>query len=512
LREEESGGSGGKGSSSTATAPASSSSSSRYRRPNKIEDIRYDYYTRYINKEGYDDGKYRVENPVNDETGLWYTPQNLDLVPALLQHGYDATLKAPMSEQPLLLIERSYNPPPLRQHLLELMFEECDVPALFLGKDAAMSCYGCGRVTATVVDIGYSGTTVTPVYDGYVEQKGIRRSPIGVKQMDKSILSILDKLNAGGKPVMPSYQVWNSPKNNKQTKRRSAPFHEAARLQLALECRESGGAGAEIDTNPGFHAPSKQFELPDGTVLNIQSQHRFSVADWVFSGQEKLNEREEVVGKYKERLTDVVDAAMALYDEEEDGNVEDGAKASKNDDDEFSEAAAVGISKSKKAKRGRGGSVKQQSSKKTAASAPSQVAPFDYRAIHKACGPYLKTHLETRITSSPVSSMICDAAYRCDRDQQVALLGNVVVGGGGSCIGPTEQAVPDLIREQVEAIIHAHTPGWRVKVLTPGFQERSILSWLGGSILASMGTFHDMWITKSEYDEWGSSIVNRKCP
>jgi actin-related protein len=72
--------------------------------------------------------------------------------------------------------------------------------------------------------------------------------------------------------------------------------------------------------------------------------------------------------------------------------------------------------------------------------------------------------------------------------------------------------VPDQIKESVEAIIHQHTPGWRVKVLAPGIQERAILSWLGGSILGSLGSFHEMWITKAEYDEWGSSIVNRKCP
>jgi len=108
--------------------------------------------------------------------------------------------------------------------------------------------------------------------------------------------------------------------------------------------------------------------------------------------------------------------------------------------------------------------------------------------------------------------LVCDAAFRCDREQQPALLGNVIVAGGGACLGPTDQALPDFIRENVESVIHQHTPGWRVKVLSPNFQERSVCSWLGGSILGSLGTFHDMWITKDEYDEWGSAIVNRKCP
>ena len=108
--------------------------------------------------------------------------------------------------------------------------------------------------------------------------------------------------------------------------------------------------------------------------------------------------------------------------------------------------------------------------------------------------------------------MVCEAAYRCEREQQGVLLGNVLIGGGGACLGPTEQAVPDTLLEQVEGIIQQHTPGWRVKMLSPGLPERAILSWLGGSILGSLGTFHDMWITKEEYEEWGSAIVNRKCP
>uniref|UniRef100_A0A1X7VST2 Actin, cytoplasmic n=1 Tax=Amphimedon queenslandica TaxID=400682 RepID=A0A1X7VST2_AMPQE len=35
--------------------------------------------------------------------------------------------------------------------------------------------------------------------------------------------------------------------------------------------------------------------------------------------------------------------------------------------------------------------------------------------------------------------------------------------------------------------------------------------WIGGSILASLSTFQQMWISKQEYDESGPSIVHRKC-
>jgi actin-related protein len=42
-------------------------------------------------------------------------------------------------------------------------------------------------------------------------------------------------------------------------------------------------------------------------------------------------------------------------------------------------------------------------------------------------------------------------------------------------------------------------------------QERKYSVWIGGSILASLSTFQQMWIAKSEYDESGPSIVHRKC-
>lgn len=49
----------------------------------------------------------------------------------------------------------------------------------------------------------------------------------------------------------------------------------------------------------------------------------------------------------------------------------------------------------------------------------------------------------------------------------------------------------------------------RVKIIAP--PERKYSVWLGGSIVASLPTFQQMWITKEEYDENGSAIVHKKC-
>jgi len=49
----------------------------------------------------------------------------------------------------------------------------------------------------------------------------------------------------------------------------------------------------------------------------------------------------------------------------------------------------------------------------------------------------------------------------------------------------------------------------RVKIVAP--PERKYSVWIGGSILSSLSTFQEMWITKDEYDESGPGIVHRKC-
>ena len=48
-----------------------------------------------------------------------------------------------------------------------------------------------------------------------------------------------------------------------------------------------------------------------------------------------------------------------------------------------------------------------------------------------------------------------------------------------------------------------------VKVTSP--PEREISVWIGGSIFASLSTFQEYYFDKSDYDEFGSNIVNLRC-
>ena len=64
----------------------------------------------------------------------------------------------------------------------------------------------------------------------------------------------------------------------------------------------------------------------------------------------------------------------------------------------------------------------------------------------------------------------------------------------------------DRLNKELSALAPS---GTKVKVIAA--PERKYSVWIGGSILGSLSTFQQMWISKQEYDECGPSIVHRKC-
>ena len=71
--------------------------------------------------------------------------------------------------------------------MCETMFEKYSVPAFFLSKDAVLASYACGKTGGLVIDVGASGTVVTPVQDGWVDTKGMCRTAAGGRLIDAHI-------------------------------------------------------------------------------------------------------------------------------------------------------------------------------------------------------------------------------------------------------------------------------------------------------------------------------------
>ena len=90
----------------------------------------------------------------------------------------------------------------------------------------------------------------------------------------------------------------------------------------------------------------------------------------------------------------------------------------------------------------------------------------------------------------------------CDVDIRKDLYGNIVLSGGTTMY----PGLPERMQKELSSLAPSTV---KVKVVAP--PERKYSVWIGGSILASLSTFQQMWISKQEYDESGPSIVHRKC-
>ena len=95
-----------------------------------------------------------------------------------------------------------------------------------------------------------------------------------------------------------------------------------------------------------------------------------------------------------------------------------------------------------------------------------------------------------------------NSIMKCDVDIRKDLYSNIVLSGGTTMF----PGVADRMSKEITALAPS---SMKIKVVAP--PERKYSVWIGGSILASLSTFQQMWIAKSEYDESGPSIVHRKC-
>jgi len=104
--------------------------------------------------------------------------------------------------------------------------------------------------------------------------------------------------------------------------------------------------------------------------------------------------------------------------------------------------------------------------------------------------------------ASGIHDTTFQSIMKCDVDIRKDLYANVVLSGGTTMF--------DGIGERMTKELTALAPStMKIKVVAP--PERKYSVWIGGSILSSLSTFQQMWISKGEYDESGPTIVHRKC-
>lgn len=91
---------------------------------------------------------------------------------------------------------------------------------------------------------------------------------------------------------------------------------------------------------------------------------------------------------------------------------------------------------------------------------------------------------------------------KCDIDIKKDLYSNIVLSGGTTMF-------PGIVERLTKCMENFVPTNVKVKVIAPA--ERKYSVWIGGSVLSSLSSFQQSWITKQEYDEQGPTIVHQKC-
>ncbi|XP_030047946.1 actin-like protein 7B [Microcaecilia unicolor] len=89
----------------------------------------------------------------------------------------------------------------------------------------------------------------------------------------------------------------------------------------------------------------------------------------------------------------------------------------------------------------------------------------------------------------------------CDTTLKQEMINSILLCGGSTLL--------DGFPERFQTELKAALPYDKPTIIASPHRKYSV--WTGGSILASLKSFQQLWVFKDEYSEWGPSAIHRKC-
>ncbi|XP_016074710.1 PREDICTED: actin-related protein T2 [Miniopterus natalensis] len=106
------------------------------------------------------------------------------------------------------------------------------------------------------------------------------------------------------------------------------------------------------------------------------------------------------------------------------------------------------------------------------------------------------------IQNPGLSKMVSYSITKCDAEIQNMLYGEIVLSGGTTLF----QGLDDRLLKELEQLASKGTP---IKITAP--PDRWFSTWIGASIVTSLSSFRQMWVTSVDFKEFGTSVVQRRC-
>lgn len=100
-----------------------------------------------------------------------------------------------------------------------------------------------------------------------------------------------------------------------------------------------------------------------------------------------------------------------------------------------------------------------------------------------------------------LSQLTLTCLEKCDADTRKKMVANVLLCGGSTMM----QGFADRFQRELASMCPSD------HLITAASPQRMSSVWIGGSILASLHSFQDLWVYRSEYEECGASCIFKKC-
>lgn len=196
-------------------------------------------------------------------------PPSKDALESLWEHSFRTALGIEQEELPILIAD----PLPLgqstyasRHWMTEVMFEKLKVKSLAIFNTAVLSLFSTGRTRGLVVESGEGLTQAVPVFEGY------------------AIPHAIFKMNVAGQDI--TQKVQEMMKSDPRCEQYAADV----RVMQAMKEKVCSVA-LDFDRSQKGHDPadeeSKSFELPDGTIIQVDNATRAGAPEVLFGGADK---------------------------------------------------------------------------------------------------------------------------------------------------------------------------------------------------------------------------------
>jgi len=349
-----------------------------------------------------------------------------------------------------------------KARMLETLFETLSAPAAYIAPSAMLSSFAYGRQTSLVVDVGHTGSRVTPVVDGYLLHSGTCTSARGgmwLGDVQRGVLEGCWKTNNGSDSVVNKWNGWKGVppcqtdgvtpryilhsnigklKASELEQLKKSPFHSMAVHEVMYEMMtstslQSGGISSDASTpfvGYGFSEDSNDVTMED------------------------KNENEDDEDTEDDRPTYVLP----------DGTKIDLAQPAGKD---LCRLPQLLLSED----------------------LPSFIQPPTTEANDYASNT-LPLH---KLVHRSLTQIL-------DADLRKELASNIILTGSASLFPGLDKTLSVELGKILPA-------SYKHKVIhSKSTVENKYGAWIGGSILSSLGSFQQLWLSKKEYEEKGAVL------